>query len=100
MGIADVQLDEKIEQKVTVPRRYKVIVLNDDVTPIEFVISVMTAVFRHNVETATELTMQIHHKGSAIAGVYSYEIAEQKTAEATQVARDSGFPLKLKVEQE
>lgn len=100
MGIADVQLDEKIEQKVTVPRRYKVIVLNDDVTPIEFVILVMTAVFRHNVETATELTMQIHHKGSAIAGVYSYEIAEQKTAEATQVARDSGFPLKLKVEQE
>ncbi len=100
MGIADVQLDEKIEQKITVPRRYKVIVLNDNSTPIDFVIAIMTTIFRHTEETATDLTMQIHHKGSAVAGVYSYEVAEQKVTESTHSARSLGYPLQLKIEQE
>lgn len=100
MSATDVKLDEKIKQKVQEPHRWKVIFLNDDHTPMEFVISVLTEIFKHSQETAKNVTMQIHTEGSGIAGVYSFEIAEVKAVEATNLARSNGFPLQIKMEEE
>lgn len=96
----DVKIDEKIKQIITEPKRYKIIFLNDDKTPIEFVIEVLISIFRHTEATAKDITLAVHTDGSAVVGVYTYEIAEQKTIEATQVCRQHGFPLQIKMEQE
>jgi ATP-dependent Clp protease adaptor protein ClpS len=96
----DIQIDEKIKQKVQEPNRWKVIFLNDDTTPMEFVMGVLTEIFKHTQETAKEITLEIHTSGSGIAGIYSFEIAEVKAVEATQLARANGFPLQIKMEEE
>jgi len=96
----EVLIDEKVEQIVSVPDRYKVVFLNDDHTPMDFVIDVLVKVFRHSQDTAKNLTMQVHQEGSAIVGVYSFELAEQKSIEATTISRQQGFPLQIRVEKE
>jgi ATP-dependent Clp protease adaptor protein ClpS len=96
----EVKIDEKIKINVTEPKRYKVIFLNDDKTPIEFVIELLTTVFRHTNETAKDITLKVHNDGSAVVGVYTFEIAEQKGVEATHLARQAGFPLQIKIDPE
>ena len=96
----DVQIDTKINELITEPSRYNVIFLNDDATPIEWVIDLLVSIFKHTQSSAENLTMEIHTNGSAIVGTYSYEIAEQKTIEATQLSRENGFPLQVKLEAE
>jgi ATP-dependent Clp protease adaptor protein ClpS len=98
--MADVQLDEKIKVIIQEPKQWKVIFLNDNQTPIEFVIQLLTQIFRHTETTAKDITMQVHETGSGIAGVYSFEIAEAKAVEATGLARANGFPLQVKLEEE
>ena len=100
MAATDVQIDEKIKQKLEEPKRWKVVFLNDDSTPIDFVVGVLTEIFKHSQETAKAITLEIHTQGSGIAGVYSFEIAEAKAVEATQLARGNGFPLQIKMEEE
>ena len=97
---SDVKIDEKIKQKVDEPKRWKVIFLNDDLTPMDFVIELLITIFKHSQETAKGITMEIHNNGSGIAGVYSFEIAEIKAVEATTLARSNGFPLQIKMEEE
>jgi ATP-dependent Clp protease adaptor protein ClpS len=82
------------------PSRFKVIVCNDDVTPVEFVVAMLVAVFNHGQGEALQLTIKVHNDGSAVAGTFTYEIAEQKSVDATQMARSHGYPLVLKVEAE
>jgi ATP-dependent Clp protease adaptor protein ClpS len=82
------------------PSKYKVIVLNDDYTSVEFVIVMLITVFNYSQENALNLTLEIHNSGSAVAGVYSHEIAEQKIIEASSMAKSHGFPLVLKAEAE
>lgn len=96
----DVQIDEKIKQVIAEPKRYKVVFLNDDKTPIEFVIELLVSLFRHSEETAKDITLTVHNEGSAVAGTYTYEIAEQKTIESTALSRQHGFPLQIRIEQE
>lgn len=96
----DVKIDEKIKIDITEPKKYKVIFLNDDKTPIEFVIEILMSIFKHTEETAKQITMTVHNDGSAVVGVYSFEIAEQKGVESTQIARQAGFPLQIKIDQE
>jgi len=96
----DVVIDEKIKKRVKEPSNYNVIMLNDDATPMEWVIGVLKEIFRHSDADAEALTMKIHNEGSAVAGTYKYEIAEQKGTEATNASRNQGFPLQLKVEEE
>lgn len=96
----DIQIDEKVKIDITEPKRYKVIFLNDDSTPIDFVIDLLVTIFKHTSETAKQLTLTVHNEGSAVAGVYNFEIAEQKGVEATHVARQAGFPLQIKIDQE
>ena len=100
MSSTDIQLDEKVKVTVQEPKRWKVIILNDDSTPMDFVISVLVEIFRHNPETAKGIMLQVHETGSGIAGVYSFEIAEVKAVEATNQARTNGFPLQIKLEEE
>ena len=97
---SDVQIDEKIKQTVREPKRWKVIFLNDDHTPMDFVVTVLQEIFKHSHDTATNITMQIHNEGSGIAGIYSFEIAEVKAVEVTTLARSQGFPLQVKMEEE
>lgn len=98
--LADVKIDEKITKQIAEPSKYKVIFLNDDATPIEWVIEVLRTIFKHTQDTAEKITLAIHNEGSGVAGVYTYEIAEQKVIEATTLTRNQGFPLQLKVEKE
>ena len=100
MPSTDIQLDEKIKVTVTEPRRWKVILLNDDSTPQEFVVNLLVEIFRHTENTAYDIMLQVHEQGSGIAGVYSFEIAEAKSVEATNLSRTSGFPLQIKMEEE
>jgi ATP-dependent Clp protease adaptor protein ClpS len=100
MAATDIQIDEKIKQKIEEPKRWKVVFLNDDSTPIDFVIGLLTETFKHSQDTAKKITLEIHNEGSGIAGVYSFEIAEAKAVEATQLARSNGFPLQIKMEEE
>jgi len=100
MSDTDVLIDEKIDQVITTPDRYKVVFLNDDTTPMDFVIDVLVGIFRHSKDTAKNLTMQVHQEGSAIVGVYTFELAEQKSIEATALSRQHGFPLQIRVEKE
>ena len=100
--MADTAISQKTvtKQKVKEPGKFNVVVLNDDVTPMEFVIALMVTVFGRSETDAVALTMKIHNEGSAIAGVYTYEIAEQKGIDATNLARENGFPLVIKVKAE
>lgn len=95
-----VEKSTKTNDKVKLPKKYKIILLNDDVTPVEFVISLLMSIFRHPQNVAREITLKIHNEGSGVAGIYTYEIAEQKLIESTSVSRASGYPLVIKLEAE
>ena len=82
------------------PRRYKVIIHNDDFTTMEFVVEVLKTVFYLSNEKAEELMLQVHHANKAVVGIYTYDIAVSKANKATNMAREKGFPLRLTVEPE
>ena len=96
----EIVLDEKVDLEIKQPKRYKVVFLNDDTTPMEFVINVLMNIFKHTEDTTKDITMQIHEEGSGVVGVYTYEIAEQKAVETTTLARNHGFQLQIRVEEE
>jgi|TARA_B110000483_G_scaffold154788_1_gene183870 ATP-dependent Clp protease adaptor protein ClpS len=100
MTETDIVIDEKIDEIVLEPPRYKVVLLNDDTTPMEWVIEVLVSIFKHSETTAKEITLAIHSEGSGLAGIYSYEIAEQRSLEAVSASRERGFPLQIKLEEE
>ena len=100
MSTTDIKLDEKIKIRVEEPKRWKVVFVNDDQTPMDFVVGILTEIFKHTQDTARDITIQIHQQGSGIAGIYSYEIAEIKAVETTQLARSNGFPLQVRMEEE
>ena len=95
----DIVIDEKIKQVIKEPVNYNVILLNDDATPIEWVVGILKEIFRHSSSDAEALTMKIHTEGSAIVGTYKYEVAEQKSMETVNASRNHGFPLQVKVEE-
>jgi len=100
MTDTEIVLDEKISLDLKEPKKCKVVVLNDDTTPMDFVIDVLQNIYKHNYEAASNLTMTIHEEGSGIAGIYSYEIAEMKAGETVNLARNHGFQLQVKLEEE
>jgi ATP-dependent Clp protease adaptor protein ClpS len=85
---------------LTEPPMFKIIYLNDNATPMEFVIETLIDSFNYNSETAEKITMDIHHEGSAVVAVLPYEIAEQKGIEITVQARNNNYPLQIKLEPE
>lgn len=80
------------------PDRFRVVILNDNSTPMEFVIELLKVIFHHNHEAAVQIMLQVHQNGKGTAGVYSFEVAEQKAAESTQIARTNGHALGVTVE--
>ena len=82
------------------PPMYRVIYINDNVTTMEFVVETLVTIFNHTPETAQAVTLKIHEEGSGIAAILPYEMAEQKGVEVTQLARNNGYPLQVKLEPE
>ena len=89
---------EKIKTKK--PSLYKVLMLNDDYTPMEFVIEVLEKYFGKGTEEATQIMLHVHQKGIGICGVYTYDIAETKAVQVTNYARKYEHPLQLQLEKE
>lgn len=81
------------------PPLHNVIMHNDDVTTMDFVVMVLVQIFHKTVETAEEIMMKIHNEGSAIVGTYHKDIAESKAAYTMGIAKANGFPLKLTTEE-
>ena len=89
-----------IEEEVTEPPMYKVLLHNDNFTTKEFVVSILVAVFQKSLDEATRLMWKIHRTGIGVCGVYPYEVAETKVDIVTATARENGFPLQTTLERE
>lgn len=92
--------DTEENQELKPPSMYKVIINNDDYTPMDFVIEVLMRFFKMDQERATDTMLQVHYKGKAVCGVYSAEIAETKVVQVNQYARENQHPLLCTMEQE
>jgi ATP-dependent Clp protease adaptor protein ClpS len=90
----------KTRTKVERPRLHKVILLNDDYTPREFVVAVLKAVFRMNESQAYKVMMTAHQRGACVVAVFARDVAESKASEATELGRSKGYPLMFTTEPE
>lgn len=81
------------------PKQYKVIMYNDDFTPMDVVVDILMDVFHKNYEAAVSIMMAIHKGGKGLAGIYSYDIAMTKAAKAVRIARELSYPLRVEVEE-
>ena len=90
----------KIIHDMAEPPMFKVIYLNDNATPMEFVIETLIDFFNYTTQTALKITEDIHSQGAAVVAVLPYEIAEQKGIEVTMLARAQNYPLQVRVEPE
>ena len=82
------------------PSMYKVLMLNDDYTPMEFVVDVLQHIFQKTRDEATEIMLHVHQKGVGVCGVYTYEIAETKVTQTVDYARKNQHPLQCTLEKE
>lgn len=80
------------------PTPYRVLMLNDDYTPMEFVVLVLQRFFRMNIEEATRVMLHVHQRGVGVCGVFSYEVAETKVAQVIDFARQNQHPLQCTLE--
>jgi len=96
--MAETQSNTVSKSKIEYPERFNVVLLNDDFTPMDFVVQLLVEIFNRTVDEARDITMQIHDNGKGIAGTYGYEIAEQKKQEAVSVTRFNKYPLTIVVE--
>lgn len=87
-------------QRVETPKMYRVLLLNDDFTPMDFVVLVLRRFFGKTDEEATQIMLDVHKKGAGTAGVYSLEVAEMKVMQVNQFARTQKYPLKSTLEPE
>ena len=98
MEQSDIQVEEKVKTTIQEPRQYAVVYLNDEQTPIEFVISSLIKHFQYTSELAIKMTNTIHEDGKGVVALYNFEIAEQKATEVKVDAVQHGHPLDIKVE--
>ena len=89
---------EKQEQRVEPPKLYQVVMLNDDYTPMEFVVLVLQEYFLRDIDTATQIMLKIHHEGRGVCGVYSRDIAATKVELVQAAAKRAGHPLQCIME--
>ena len=85
--------------KLKGPNKYNVIMINDNQTPMDFVVQILVHIFHKTPETAQEVMMEVHEKGRGVAGTYNYEVAEQKCVETVLQSRRHGFPLEVTIEE-
>ena len=97
---AGVGVDTKTKPKTKRPSLYKVLLLNDDYTPMEFVVYVLQRFFSKDQERAVDIMLTVHNKGVAVVGVYPFEIAETKVTQVMDCARSNQHPLQCTMEKE
>jgi ATP-dependent Clp protease adaptor protein ClpS len=93
-------LATKTRPKTKKPSLYRVLLLNDDYTPMEFVVHVLEKYFNKGREEATRIMLHVHHKGSGVCGVFTYEVAETKVTQVMDFSRQHGHPLQCTMEKE
>lgn len=96
----DEQSDTLTKDKVEEPKKYKVLLHNDDYTTMEFVIHVLVSVFKHSPAGATRVMLQCHKTGIGVAGIFTHEIAETRVDQVLRLAREHGHPLQCTMEPE
>lgn len=92
------ELAEKLQIKY--PKKYKVYILNDDYTSMDFVVDILMTVFHKSYSQAENIMLEVHKKDRGLCGVYTHEIAETKVMQVIKKAKDGGFPLKATMEEE
>ena len=90
---------EKVDTGINKPNLYRVILLNDDYTTMDFVVEVLITIFQKPVTEATKIMLDVHEKGKGIVGVYTYDIAHTKTVQVEEMSREREFPLKAVMEE-
>lgn len=93
-------VDVKERTRTRPPRRYEVLLHNDDYTTMEFVVLVLVTVFRRDHTAAVRIMLSVHREGVGVAGVYTREVAEEKLQRAMTMARENGMPLQLSMQPE
>ena len=91
---------ERTRQQTKEPSLWRVVLLNDDYTPMEFVVQLLEAVFDKSPAEAYRIMMQVHTQGRGLAGVYPFDVAETRVARTEEIAESAGYPLKAVMEQE
>ena len=91
---------EEAKPRLKRPPLYQVVLLNDDFTPMEFVVDVLEHIFGMDRTTATRVMLEVHTRGKGVCGVFTYEIAETKVAQVTTYARQNQHPLQCTIEKE
>lgn len=89
---------ERRTQRTQPPQMFQVVMLNDDYTPMEFVVLVLQRFFRMDMEAATRVMLHVHQKGVGVCGTFSYEVAETKVAQVMEFARQHQHPLQCTLE--
>jgi ATP-dependent Clp protease adaptor protein ClpS len=95
----DFDFETSLKEEVREPKRYKVLLHNDDYTTMEFVVRVLKEVFHKNDAEATYIMLSVHNKGLGVCGVYPLEVAETKVSLVHKRSREAGFPLKCSLEE-
>ena len=90
----------EIKPKTKIPSLYRVLMMNDDYTPMEFVIEVLEKFFQKNREEATQIMLHVHQRGVGVCGVYTYDLAETKAMQVMNYARKYEHPLQVQLEKE
>lgn len=91
--IDDILIEKKTKKKLEKPSLYKVIMLNDDYTPMDFVVYLLKNFFNKNHNDASKIMLEVHNKGAGVCGIFSYQIAETKMLKVINISRNNGFPL-------
>ena len=97
-GDSQVSIATKTRTKPKKPSQYKVLLLNDDYTPMEFVVIVLKRFFRMDMEEATRVMLHVHQKGVGVCGIFPYEVAETKVTQVMDFARENQHPLQCTLE--
>jgi ATP-dependent Clp protease adaptor protein ClpS len=99
-GHSGAALAERVKPRLRKPRLYRVVMLNDDYTPMEFVVHVLESFFSMNRELATRVMLKVHTEGRAVCGVFTRDIAETKAEQINQYSRENEHPLLCQIEPE
>ena len=94
-----VQLDQTSRIKIKRPEKYKVVMYNDDFTPMDVVVDILIHIFKKSNNDAVKLMLTVHESDKAVVGVYSYDIAQTKAQKSVKIARELGYPLRVEVEE-
>ena len=98
--MANIEYEIEDDIELQEPKKYKVLLLNDDFSTMDFVIEILTTIFRKSLEESQQIMLDVHNNGKAVCGIYTKEIAFTKVAQVKTAARKAQFPLKAIAEEE